>query len=148
MSERGALLFRVSPNRHRDQLLWLVAGLAFAAVVLIEARWRHKPLDSPLLFLAVFYTAMFFAQRRAAVYENGIQLPADTSGARSRFILWSQLARFHWDGDVLTIVPTTAVMGGAELERPLLGGSVRIPADRRGQVESILAKAAAVEGRQ
>ena len=103
---------------------------------------RHRSFDSPLLFLAVFYAVMYFVQRRAAVYENGVQLPADTSGARSRFIRWSQVERSHWDGDVLTIVPTSSVIGGADLGRPLLGGSIRIPAEKRAQVENLLARAA------
>jgi hypothetical protein len=139
MSERGALLFRVSANRNRDQYLWLLAGLAIAAVILIVPRLEHRRLDSPWPFLAAFYAAMFFVQRRSAVYENGIQLPADTSGARSRFIAWSHVERFHWDGDILTIVPTMSVMAGADLGRPLLGGSIRVPANKRAQMENLLA---------
>jgi hypothetical protein len=139
MSERGALLFRISADNKREGYLWLLAGVTFAAVVLIEARWRHRPIDSGFLFFAVFYTAMFFLQRRASVYQNGIQLPSDSSGARSRFIAWSQVERFHWDGDVLTIVPTTSMMAGADLGRPLLGGALRVPASKRAQMENLLA---------
>jgi len=139
MSERGALLFRVSPNRNRDQYLWLLAAIAMAVVILLVPWLEHRRMDSALPFFAAFYAAMFFAQRRAAVYENGIQLPADTSGARGRFIAWPQVERFHWDGDVLTIVPTMSVMGGQDLGRPLIGGSVRIPADKRVQIENLLA---------
>ncbi len=138
MSESGALLFRISADNQRSRYLWLLAGVTFAAVVLIEARWRHRPLDWALPFLAAFYTVMFFVQRRASVYQNGIHLPADSSGARGRFIAWSQVERFHWDGDVLTIVPTSSVIAGADLGRPLLGGSIRVPKDKRAQIENLL----------
>jgi hypothetical protein len=69
--------------------------------------------------MAAIYVAMFFTQRRVSVYQNGIHLPADSSDARSRFVAWSQVERFHWDGDILTIVPTSSVMAGSELGRSL-----------------------------
>ena len=59
--------------------------------------------------------------------------------AQSRFIAWSQVERFHWDGDILTIVPTSSVMAGSELGRPLLGGALRVPMNKRAQVENLLA---------
>jgi hypothetical protein len=138
MSERGALLFRVSGYNQRYRYLWLLAGVSFAAVVLIEARWRHRAPNWALLVLAAFYTVMFFVQGRAAVYQSGIHLPSDSSGARGRFIAWSQVERCHWDGDILTIVPTFSVMAGADLGRPLVGGSLRVPKDKRAQIENLL----------
>jgi hypothetical protein len=48
--------------------------------------------------------------------------------------------RYHWDGDILTIVSTSSVMGGADLGRPLLGGSARVPPGKRAQMQNLLAK--------
>src|SRR5271166_4528218 len=124
MSERGPLLFRVSADNTQSRYLWLFLGLGFAALIVILALSSHKAPNWPMLVMAAIYVAMFFTQRRASIYQNGIHLPADSSGARGRFIAWSQLDRFYWDGDVLTIVPTTSVMAGADLGRPLLGGAV------------------------
>jgi hypothetical protein len=138
MSERGELLFHVSVDNRRSRYLWLLAGVTLAAVFLIEARLRNRTPDWALPFLAAFYTVMFVVQRRASVYQNGIHLPADSSGARGRYIAWSQVERSHWDGDVLTIVPTSSVMEGADLGRPLLGGSLRVPKDKRAQLEALL----------
>jgi hypothetical protein len=138
MSERGALLFRVSEYNQRSRYLWLLAAVTFAAVFLMEARWRHRDPNWALLVLAAFYTVMFFVQGRAEVYKSGIHLPSDSSGARGRFIAWSQAERFHWDEDVLTIVPTSSVMAGADLGRPLVAGSLRLPKDKRAQIENLL----------
>jgi hypothetical protein len=138
MSERGALLFRISANDTVNRV-WLALGATFAVVVLIESWREHAPPKWPWLVLASNSMVVFFLQRRASIYENGIQLPANSSGSRGRFIAWSQVERFHWDGDVLTIVPTSSVMAGADLERPLIGGTVRIPASRRAQIENHLA---------
>lgn len=144
MSERGKLLFRVpSASRERSRIWLLILGLALAAMILGEAYWRHRPINWPMLVMAGGYTAMYFITRRGSVYENGVLLPADTNAAQGRFIAWSQIERYHWDGDVLTIVPTSSVMGGADLGRPLLGGSARVPADKQAQVESLLAKSPA-----
>ncbi|MGO4885309.1 MAG: hypothetical protein ACLP59_31460 [Bryobacteraceae bacterium] len=146
MSQRGALLFRITANNKRDRYSWLLAGLALATVILIEARQRHSSPNSALLFLAAFYLAMFLLQRRVSVYENGIHFPANSSGARGRFIAWTQVARFHWDGDMLTIVPSDSVRAGADIGRALVGGAVRVPTNKRAQMENLLArKASAVE---
>jgi hypothetical protein len=145
MSERGKLLFRVPPAGREHSRIWLlILGLAFAAVILVEAYWRHRPINWPLLVMAGCYTTIYFIQRRGSVYENGILLPADTNSAQGRFISWAQIERYHWDGDVLTIVPTSSMMAGADLGRPLLGGSARVPADKRPQMEGLLAKSPAV----
>lgn len=78
------------------------------------------------------YTGLYFLRRKGSVYENGILLP----GTQNRFIAWSQIERFHWDGDILTIIPASPIMGG--------GGDLRVPADKRAQMESLLAKSAVV----
>ena len=119
MPERGALLFRASADNTRSRYLWLSLGLGFAAVISILAVSSHKPPNWLLLVMAAIYVAMFFTQRRVSVYQNGIHLPADSSDARSRFVAWSQVERFHWDGDILAIVPTSSVMAGSELGRSL-----------------------------
>ena len=137
--ERGALLFRISAANRRDRYLWLGGALAIAALILLDAWQRHRPPNWPLLLLTAIYGSMFFSQRRVSIYENGIHLPADSSGLRGRFIGWSQVERFHWDGDILTIVPTSSIMAGAELGLPLLGGVVRVPANRRSKIEKLLA---------
>jgi hypothetical protein len=90
--------------------------------------------------MAGFITGAYFMRRGGSVYENGILFPGDTNADQVRFIRWSQIDRYHWAGDVLTIVPTSSVMGGADLGRQLLGGSARVPADKRGQIENLLAK--------
>jgi hypothetical protein len=128
MSERGKLLFRVPPAGQEHSSIRLILGLAFAAVVLGEAYTLHKPINWPLLAMAGLYAGPYFIRRRGSVYENGLLLPADTNSAQGRFIAWSQVERYHWDGDVLTIIPTSSVMGGADLGRPLLGGSARVSA--------------------
>jgi hypothetical protein len=92
-----------------------------------------------MLVWAALFVTMFFTERRVSIYQNGIHFPRDSSGAQSRFIAWSQVERFHWDGDVLTIVPTSSVIGGSELGRPLLGGAIRVPMNKRVQLENILA---------
>ena len=52
---------------------------------------------------------------------------------------WNSIERYHWEGDVLTVIPGTSILrtGGGE---PLTGGSVKVPLDRRAEVENLLAR--------
>jgi hypothetical protein len=144
MSERGALLFCV-PDNWRSRNVWLLFAVTVALVFLTEGLWLHR-WSWDLLAMAATWGVMAFLQRRGAAYEKGIQLPADNSGARSRFIARSQTERYHWDGDVLTIVPTSSVMSGADLGRPLLGGVLRVPSNKRSQLENFLVRGPAKRG--
>lgn len=65
--------------------------------------------------MAAVYAAMVFTRRRAPVYENGVQLPADSPGARSRSITWQQVERLRQEGDILTMIATSSVIAGADL---------------------------------
>lgn len=86
------------------------------------------------------YALSFALSSKVAFYEKGIHFPQEPSGGRARFIDWSQIGRFYWDGDVLTVVPNDALLstGGGNIGIPMQGGSVRIPAARQVQVANLI----------
>jgi hypothetical protein len=84
------------------------------------------------------YLATRFKATTRNLNPHRISFPSDDY-ARRRFIAWPQIERFHWDGDVLTVVPFTSfLMGCGSIGRPVLGGSIRVPAGQRVQVENLL----------
>lgn len=147
--ERGRLLFRLK-NRSRGGD-YLVAALAVLCGIpwLIEA-YRHAwSLDRVLLALAyplMFGAASALGRRQVAFYENGIFFPQEPSGARQRFIPWTAIERYHWDGDVLAVVPSSSILSTGSAE-PLTGGSIKVPLSRRVEAENLLARVPSPQAR-
>jgi hypothetical protein len=140
--ERGRLLFRTRSLHRRGNSLLGVFALAAAAPSVVQA-YRHGWARDKLA-LAFFYGASYGAVallglRQVAFYENGIFLPQEASGPRPRFVPWISIERYHWEDDILTVVPSSSILstGGGE---PLTGGSVKVPQDRRVEVENLLAR--------
>jgi hypothetical protein len=143
-SERGTLLFKVAADRQPERYIWAVLAVCFAVVCAISVYREHGSNLGMLIFF-VAYGLRFLVSRKVVFYENGIHFPPDPSGARERFIAWPQVERFHWDGDVLTIIPSTSVLtsGGGSGASALAGGTLRIPAARRAEVENLLSRQSA-----
>lgn len=137
MSEPGKLLFRVKANHTENRLLYVLLSLAFATLGLAQPYLRHRPPNWGLVSLALVYLLPVFVRGRGAVCENGIRLPDARAFLRTSFIAWSQIERYHWDGDVVTIVPAFSAFSG--LDHLPSGGSARVPPDRKAQLEGILA---------
>lgn len=142
-AERGQLLFRTASLPRRSALLVILGWIGLALLWTYDSM-RHG-WDAGNLFLSGCYAVMcavfiFRTLRGVLFYEKGVYFPNEPSGARARFIPWMAIERFHWDGDVLTVVPVSTILGtggGA----PLTGGSVRVPAGRRAEVERLLGTA-------
>lgn len=140
--DRGRLLFRANG-------LWrglgICAGWIALAFLWIFDSGRHgwETMDMiigviNLIYGGISVFSLVRSVRGVAFYEKGIFFPQEISGARARFIYWSAVERTHWDGDVLTVVPSTSVLstgGGPRLS----GGSVKVPRNRRAEVEQLLA---------
>src|SRR5579884_3040951 len=141
--DRGRLLFRISAENRAYRYIGLVATLVYAFAFAWDVShhgWRSG--WGNYLFVTVYALALFFA-RWVKFYENGIYFPEDSHGGRGRFIRWAQVARYHWDGDVLTIIRDDSVLaGGAIAGYSLAGGAVRVPQSRRAEIESLLANRA------
>jgi hypothetical protein len=141
--ERGAHLFRVPYNPR--SAYWLAAGVILLTVPGIIDAYRRQWAIGKLVIAGAYlalYGILAFRARRVDFYENGIYFPGDSSGLKPRFIAWSAIERFHWDGDSLTVVPFTSILysGG---EPPAAGGTAMIPTSRRAEVERLLTRAAA-----
>jgi len=143
-SERGKLLFKIAAEKQHERYVWAVLAVCYAVICAISVSRKHWSNIGMLIFF-VAYGLRFFVSRKVEFYENGMHFPPDPSGARERFITWRQIERFHWDGDVLTIIPSTSVLtsGGGSGPSALAGGTVRIPADKRATVENLLSGASA-----
>ena len=116
--------------------------ILLAAVYTYDAYMNHRH-DWWIVLYFVGWGVTFLMGRRVSFYENGIYFPQDPSGGRARFIAWRDLERFHWDGDLLTVVPPSSLLagGGGDVGMPVLGGSVHVPAAKRVEVENLLAVA-------
>lgn len=140
---RGRLLFTTrSLTRWLAYLLVVVAAIAIGASFL-EAYikfWNIKTLVAAILAALLGAADIFRRLRYIKFYENGIFFPEEESDSKDRFIGWHEIARFSWEGDVLTVVPSPILTTGGE---PLTGGSVKVPKARRAEVERLLAQAAA-----
>jgi hypothetical protein len=138
-AERGKLLFRVNAEQQLQRHIWAGVAAVLAALFAYEGYREHRmDWGSVIFFVGYLLTAML--SRKVAFYENGIHFLEEPAGPRARFIAWGQIERFHWDGDVLTVVPTSSLLGpgagaAGDLSR---AGSVRVPAGRRVQVENLL----------
>ena len=139
-AERGKLLFRVTAEQQAQRAIWAVVATALATLFAYDASTKHRADWGTVIFLAG-YGLSFLRSRKVLFCENGIYFPEDPSGPRARFIAWRQIERFHWDGDVLTVVPSSSLLGGAgSLSGPNTGGSVRVPTGRRIHVENLLSE--------
>jgi hypothetical protein len=146
-ADRGKLLFRVNVDKRNNsalagpqfqRLIWDGVACAMASVFAYDASTSHRVDWSALIFFAG-YGLSFVRSRKVLFYENGIYFPEDPAGGQSRFIAWRQIERYHWDADVLTVMPATSLLGGAgSLSGLYAGGTVRVPTARRVQVENLL----------
>jgi hypothetical protein len=142
-AERGKLLFRIKADKQPQRYLWLLGGVVLAGLWIYDA-YRDRRLDFVRIVLPILYVGLFLQKfRRVTFYENGIHFPAETSGAPPRFISWGEIERFHWDGDMLSIVPGSSLLsgGGANAGAPKVPGSVTVPLARRTEVENLLTAA-------
>lgn len=143
--ERGALLFRTrSLHRRGNALVSAISVLASVPWVLDSYRlgWRRDKLLLGVLYAVMFGAAALVGLRGVGFYENGISFPQEPAGPRPRFVPWSAIERYHWDGDILTVVAAASVLstGGGE---PLTGGSVKVAPSQRAEVERLLARGSA-----
>lgn len=135
-------LFRVPYNP--KSAYWLAGGAILLTVPWIIDAYRHDWAMDKIAFAAIYlvlYGILALRTRRMDFYESGIYFPGESSGLKPRFIAWSAIERFHWDGDSLTVVPGTSILSSGG-EPPAAGGTVMIPTSRRAEVERLLARAA------
>jgi hypothetical protein len=137
-AQRGKLLFRVNADQQLQRYIWAGVAIILAASFAYQGHREHR-LDWGTVIFFVGCCLSFLLSRKVIFYKNGIYFPQDPTGTRARFIAWQQIERFHWDGDVLTVVPALSLLGGAgSFSGPNTGGSVRVPTGRRVQVENLL----------
>jgi hypothetical protein len=83
---------------------------------------------------------LFLWPKTVKFYEKGIQLPrnADNRLLHARFLPWSQVERYHWEGDALYFARTESILktGGIAV----LGEPWAIQPRNRLEAEAILAR--------
>jgi len=137
-NDGGALLFRVTAYRFWRP--WrptkIVSLMMLALVVLLfVSDYSRGHLDRsgrfPLALIVLMTLWLLLRPSNVEFYEKGIRFPAE-------FIAWSDIGRYHWDGDTLTIAERSGLLDGGPT---VLGGTVRVPRSQRAQVENLLAQA-------
>lgn len=136
--DRGPLIlsFRVPFDRSAWRNLALGAAVALPAIASFRGRSHWYPWDLawPGIWLAIALVQSY--QRTVRFYLNGVHLPAEQDRkVRSRFLRWSQIARYHFDGARLDLEGTSDTLKGG----PVVGTTIRVPSQYQAQVMSILA---------
>jgi hypothetical protein len=107
----GALIFRLIDGRH---LRWLDAAPALIPIVASGS--------------TVF-------RRTVRIYQNGIWVPASEDKVPARFLTWSQIDRFQFEGDALFLAGTESMLKGG----PVQSATILVPPGVQAQVMSVLA---------
>ena len=144
-SDRGSLLLS-APVRHAHFRVGMAAlYMVIVAGYLFEA-WRDyesgKEFGSHVMFAVLWFALglVFLLPKTVKFYEKGIQIPRnqDNHHSRGRFLPWSEVERYHWDGDALYFVQTESVLktGGISV----LGEPWAILPRSRTEVDAILSR--------
>jgi hypothetical protein len=142
--EPGRVLFWATIVRDRDESNWWV-GLGILAVSSYAFNgYSHHRGPTAILLAVILGSAPFFLRfmsAKIAFFENGIDLPKHSSGAPPRFVSWQEIERFHWDGDLLTLVPVSSLMNGFGLlsdMRLSITWTFRVPPGMRAEIDGRL----------
>jgi len=117
----------------------LALGAAIVAVPAMarfkrRSHWYAWDLLWPGIWLAIALVQSY--RRTVRFYLNGVHLPAEQDRkARSRFLRWAQIERYHFDGAILHLEGTSDTLKGG----PVAGTTIRVPTEYQAQVMSILA---------
>jgi hypothetical protein len=127
----GRRLLRIGETPSGTRLnLPAALALVWIVIILVTQRfWLGLPLGLLLLLLA-----LRFAPPPAGswvLYENGIYC---AEGPKPEFMRWQDLDGFEWNGDTILVHRGLTLLGGASGSHAL-----EVPADRRSELEAILA---------
>jgi hypothetical protein len=130
--DRGLVLLAVRVHSARwTVFLWVVSIVLvclMGSIMLLKPHgWRTSFPSIPfiLLYLSQIHDYLFYP--RIEFRESGVEIPANRDCRRVRFMRWSQIHRWSWDGDLL-------ILTGAHSQ----GGAVRIPGTERLAVERLM----------
>ena len=130
--ERGTLLLGVMIHSTRWMLLAWSAIVACAAIGVFQALSKHELEWTFFLVLAPLLVHVLYP--RVRFYEGGVEIPPTHKSGCVRFLPWSQVERYSWDGDTLVLVGTTSVLSGG----PAQGDTLNIPPSKHLPVEQVL----------
>jgi len=88
-----------------------------------------------LLFWIGYFT-LFAFPRPLRFYENGVWYSQVPSSIRAGFVVWDQLDRYRFEGDILILTGTDSTLKGG----PVHGGVFHLRPGARIRVEPILAR--------
>jgi hypothetical protein len=74
-------------------------------------------------------------RRTVRIYENGMWVPAAQDKTPARFLVWSQIDRFQFEGDSLYLAGTQSMLNGG----PVQSATILVPQNDQAQVMSVLA---------
>jgi len=144
-SDRGSLLLS-APVRHAQFRVGMAAlYMLIVAGYLFEA-WRDheagKDFGSHVMFAVMWFglCLVFLVPKTVKFYEKGIQIPRnqDNHHSRARFLSWSEVERYYWDGNVLYFVQSDSVLKTGGI--PVLGEPWAIQPRSRPEVDAILGR--------
>jgi hypothetical protein len=137
--QRGSLLLSLWPRVAHWQwgaLVAFVATIVFLAWRLVTAGVGDRATHWGQFLFWMLYVALFAFPRPVRFYENGVWFQQIPNTARTRFVSWEQIDRYHFEGDVLILTGTDSSLKGG----PVTGGVFHLRPGARERIEPILAR--------
>lgn len=112
------------------------AAVVFVIWTVVTAVPGHPFSHWGQLVFWIGYFTLFAFPRPLRFYENGVWYTQLPDSIRSGFIVWDQLERYRFEGDILILTGTDSTLKGG----PVRGGVFHLRPDARLRVEPILAQ--------
>lgn len=135
--QRGALLLVVWPSWAAWQVAAFVAFVATVVFVIwsfVTVGPAHPFSHWGWLLFWIGYFVEFAFPRPLRFYENGVWYTQVPDSMRAGFVVWDQLDRYRFEGDILILTGTGSTLKGG----PIRGGVFHLSPNARIRVESIL----------
>lgn len=116
----------------------LLGGLVFYLLLLggrIAAGRDLRGLNAAPVLIPVAVGVFNALRQTVRLYENGIWVPAAPDKTPARFLAWSQIDRYQFEGDSLYLAGTESMLKGG----PVRSATLIVPQDAQAQVMSVLA---------
>jgi len=130
--DRGRVLLAVRVHSSRWTLFLWIASIV--VICLMVSLLLLKPHGWKRAFPGIPFTLFYLSQIHDYLFhpwikfrEDGVEIPPNRDWRRVRFMRWSQIHRWSWDGDLL-------ILTGAHSQ----GGAVRISETERPAVEQLI----------
>lgn len=135
--EKGPLI--ISFRSGIPKSTWLLLAVLVFYLVIVGSRFASgrsvRWLDAGPALIPVAIAVGTTLRRTVRIHENGIWLPQSEDKVPARFLTWSQIDRYQFEGDSLYLAGTESTLKGG----PVQSATLIVPQNAQAQVLSVLA---------